>query len=59
MTGLLFGLVPAIQASRGALQGTLREAGRGVAGGARRLRSALVIAEVALAVVLVVGAGPR
>ncbi len=57
VTGLLFGLVPAIHASRGALQGTLREAGRGVAGGARRLRSALVIAEVALAVVLVVGAG--
>jgi predicted permease len=57
VTGLLFGLVPAIHASRTALQGTLREAGRGVAGGARRLRSALVIAEVALAVVLVVGAG--
>jgi predicted permease len=57
VTGLLFGVVPAIQASRGALQGTLREAGRGVAGGARRMRSALVIAEVALAVVLVVGAG--
>jgi predicted permease len=57
VTGLLFGLVPAIHASRSALQGTLREGGRGVAGGARRLRSALVIAEVALAVVLVVGAG--
>ena len=57
VTGLLFGLVPAIHASRAALQGTLREAGRGVAGGARRLRSALVIAEVALAVVLVIGAG--
>ncbi len=57
ITGLLFGLVPAIHASRAALQGTLREAGRGVASGARRLRSLLVIAEVALAVVLVVGAG--
>ncbi|MFI5233958.1 MAG: ABC transporter permease, partial [Gemmatimonadales bacterium] len=56
-TGLLFGLVPAIHASKAALQGTIREAGRGVAGGARRLRSTLVIAEVALAVVLVVGAG--
>ena len=56
-TGVLFGLVPAIHASRSALHGTLREGGRGVAGGARRLRSALVIAEVALAVVLVVGAG--
>ncbi len=56
-TGLLFGLVPALHSSRAALQGPLREAGRGVAGGARRLRSALVIAEVALAVVLVIGAG--
>src|SRR6185312_13480241 len=56
-TGLLFGLVPAVHASRAALHGTLREAGRGVAGGARRARSVLVIAEVALAVVLVVGAG--
>jgi predicted permease len=56
-TGLLFGIVPAIHASKSALQGTLREAGRGVAGGARRLRSALVITEVALSVVLVIGAG--
>ena len=57
VTGLLFGFVPAIHASRAALHGTLREAGRSVAGGAPRLRSALVIAEVALAVMLVVGAG--
>ena len=56
-TGVLFGLVPAIHASRAALHGTLRKAGRGVAGGARTLRNALVIAEVALAVVLVIGAG--
>src|SRR5262249_52024588 len=54
-TGLLFGLVPALHGSRVALQGVLREGGRGVAGGARRIRNALVIAEVALAVVLVVG----
>ncbi len=57
VTGLSFGLVPAIHASRAALHRTLREAGRSVAGGARTLRSGLVIAEVALAVVLVVGAG--
>jgi predicted permease len=56
-TGLLFGLVPALRASRAVLAGTLREAGRSVAGGARRLRSTLVIVEVALAVVLIVGAG--
>lgn len=57
LTGLLFGLLPAVRASKTVLAGTLREAGRSVAGGAQRLRSALVIAEVALAVVLVVGAG--
>ena len=56
-TGLLFGLVPALHGSRVALQGALREGGRSVAAGARRIRDVLVIAEVALAVVLVVGAG--
>ncbi|MGH7655430.1 MAG: ABC transporter permease, partial [Gemmatimonadaceae bacterium] len=56
-TGLLFGIVPALHATRATLQGTLREAGRSVAGGARALRSMLVIGEVALAVVLVAGAG--
>jgi predicted permease len=56
-TGLLFGIVPALHASRSVIQGTLREAGRNVAGSSRSLRSALVVAEVALAVVLVAGAG--
>ena len=57
-TGLLFGLVPALRASSPQLQGTLREAGRGMAGGAaQRWRDGLVIGEVALAVMLVVGAG--
>jgi predicted permease len=57
-TGLLFGLVPAIRASATALQAALREGGRGLAGsGSQRLRSGLVMAEVALAVILVVGAG--
>jgi predicted permease len=56
-TGLLFGLVPALRLARGELQGVLRGGGRGVAGTSGRLRSGLVLAEVALSVVLLVGAG--
>ncbi|MGH7463634.1 MAG: FtsX-like permease family protein, partial [Longimicrobiales bacterium] len=58
LTGLLFGAMPALQATRAALGQTLREAGRGLHGSAgRRMRSALIVAEMALAVVLLVGAG--
>jgi predicted permease len=58
VTGLLFGVVPAFRSTASALQGTLREGGRGLAGGTSQgLRNALVMAEIALAVVLVVGAG--
>ena len=58
LTGLVFGLVPALRISTPRLQGALREGGRGLAGGAgNRLRDGLVIAEVALAATLVVGAG--
>ena len=58
VTGLIFGLYPALQLSRPDLTQALREGGRGAsAGGARQMiRSALVVAEVALAVVLLVGA---
>jgi predicted permease len=57
LTGILFGIVPALQSSRPALSEALREGGRTSTGGARqRLRSALVVGEVALAVVLLVGA---
>jgi predicted permease len=56
-TALVFGTVPALRSARADLQGALRDGGRGAAGGASRLRSALVVAEVALAMVLVMGAG--
>jgi len=58
ITGLIFGLAPAWQASRLALNETLKEGGRSGGGSQRqRLRGALVIAEVALALVLLIGAG--
>ena len=59
LTAMLFGLVPAIQASRLDVQAALAEGGtRSVAGGARGWpRRLLVVAEVALGVVLLVGAG--
>src|SRR5438477_4882302 len=56
-TGLLFGLAPAWHARRVDLQGTLKEAGRGVTSSRAGLRQGLVIAEVALTFVLLVGAG--
>ena len=58
VTGLIFGLVPAWQATRGNLNRTLRDGGRGAGNLSRSgLRSALVIAEVALSLVVLVGAG--
>lgn len=58
LTGLAFGTVPALQATGGRLMRALREGGRGGGrGGGHRLRAGLVVAEMALAVVLLTGAG--
>jgi putative ABC transport system permease protein len=59
LTGILFGLVPALQISRPDVQEAIRETGRGVSGSRRqsRFRQALIVVEVALSVVLLVGAG--
>ncbi|MDQ6831313.1 MAG: ABC transporter permease, partial [Gemmatimonadota bacterium] len=58
LTGLLFGLVPALQTSRSDLQSTLREGGRGGSDrSGQRIQRVLVVADVALALTLLTGAG--
>jgi putative ABC transport system permease protein len=59
VSSVLFGLLPAVQASHPHLVDALKEGGRTGAGGAKgqRVRNSLVIAEVALALVLLIGAG--
>ena len=58
VTGLIFGLVPALQASRFDLNQSLKEGVRGMTSGVRhnRLRSLLVVSEIAMALVLLIGA---
>jgi putative ABC transport system permease protein len=59
LTGLAFGIVPALQSSRSQLTEDLKEAKKGASGSVRHRRSlnALVVIEIALALVLVAGAG--
>ena len=56
-TGIAFGLAPALDLARVNIHDAMREGGRSVAGGHGRLRGALVAGQVALALVLLIGAG--
>ena len=55
-TGIVFGFTPALQCSKADLGNTLKE-GRSTTGSGRRLRETLVVTEVALSLILLVGAG--
>jgi predicted permease len=56
LSGLLFGLAPALRAPARELERVLRAGGRGIGGSSRRLHSSFVVSELALAVVLLVSA---
>jgi putative ABC transport system permease protein len=58
LTGIVFGLAPALHASRPDPGNMLKDAGRGIShAGRNRMRSALIVSEVALSLMLLVGAG--
>jgi putative ABC transport system permease protein len=57
LTGILSGLVPAVRTSRARLSETLKEGGRGTSGARGRAQGVLVAVEMALALVLLIGAG--
>ncbi len=58
-SGIVSGIIPSLTISRATLGATLKESGRGTSSGSKRLRlrSALVVAEIAVALILLVGAG--
>jgi predicted permease len=57
LTGIMFGLLPAIKMSRTDISGRLKDSVRAISGPRTRMQSALVIGEMAMALVLLVGAG--
>jgi predicted permease len=57
LTGVVFGLVPAVKALRPDMHETLKEGGRGSSGARHRTQNVFVVVEVAMALVLLVGAG--
>ncbi|HSR53971.1 MAG TPA: ABC transporter permease, partial [Acidobacteriota bacterium] len=57
LTGIVFGMAPGLRAMRLDLTRSLNQGGRSASGGQQRLRSGLVVAEIALAVVLCIGTG--
>lgn len=57
ITGILFGLAPAIRSARADLEDALKEGGRGSAGGQNRVQRGLVVAEIGLSLVLLIAAG--
>src|SRR5215213_1873865 len=57
LTGIVFGLAPALHASKPDPGNMLKENGRGVYTGRNRMRSALIVSEVALSLILLAGAG--
>ncbi|HLZ42219.1 MAG TPA: ABC transporter permease [Candidatus Sulfotelmatobacter sp.] len=57
LTGIMFGLLPALRMSRTDISGRLSDSGRAISGPRTRMQSALVIGEMAMALVLLVGAG--
>jgi predicted permease len=57
VVGVLFGIAPALQGTRANLAAVLRESGKGSGGSRQRTRAVLVVAEIALSLLLLVGAG--
>jgi predicted permease len=57
LTGIVFGLIPALKTASGDVHETLKEGGRGMSGTRHRAQATIVVLEMAIAVILMVGAG--